>query len=301
MCASGSPRPMKVVVLLELAADVRIPPELDARSGRVREEWLVRELDPASARALDLALDLKAASPDTDVTVIHLGDRDAEPWLRQALARGCDRAVRVWDEEAAGVGVAGKAVILSAAAETANFDLILAGASGVVNSSGQLGALVAENLRLPCVTQAVEIRLSDGAGRLEIDRGLDQGFRERVEALLPLVATVTAAEATSTAGAPADITVASLLAAHDHEMTVWDLSRPGNTPRQGPARRSSAQIRSAPAPSASASSPDGPRPGASSVRPHPGAHSRIVADPPGARRRAAGRSHRGGDLHHPER
>ena len=43
---------MRILVLLEVGADVRIPPELDPRSGRVREEWLVRELDPASARAL---------------------------------------------------------------------------------------------------------------------------------------------------------------------------------------------------------------------------------------------------------
>jgi electron transfer flavoprotein alpha/beta subunit len=224
VCASGSPRPVKVVVFLELAADVRIPPELDARSGRVRREWLVRELDPAGARALDIALDMKAASPDTEVTVIHLGPPDTEPWLRQALARGCDRAVRVWDEEAAGACVIGKALILTAAAEAAGFDLILAGASGVITSSGQLGALVAENLRLPCVTQAVEIRLSDGAGRLQIDRGLDQGFRERVEAPLPLVATVTSAEATSAAAAPADVTVAALLAARDHELNAWDLT-----------------------------------------------------------------------------
>ncbi len=38
---------MRILVLLEVGADVRIPPELDPRSGRVREEWLVRELDPA--------------------------------------------------------------------------------------------------------------------------------------------------------------------------------------------------------------------------------------------------------------
>ena len=110
---------MKVIVLLQLAADVRIPPELDARSGRVHEDWLVREIDPAGSRALDLALGMKAVSPSTEVTVIHWGPPDIEPWLRQALARGCDRAVRVWDEEDAGAGVAGKAVVLAAAAEAA--------------------------------------------------------------------------------------------------------------------------------------------------------------------------------------
>jgi electron transfer flavoprotein beta subunit len=231
VCASGSPRSLKVLVFLELAADVRIPPELDARSGRVREEWLLREIDPAGVRALDLALGMKAASPHTEVTVIHWGPPDIEPWLRQALARGCDRAVRVWDEEAGGAGAAGKAVILAAAAEAAGFDLILAGASGVVNSSGQFGVLVGENLRLPCVTQAFEFRLLDGQERMEIDRSLDRGFRERVEASLPLVATVAAGGAPADAAPPPDIAVAALLAAQDRETTVWDLADLG-VPRQ---------------------------------------------------------------------
>ena len=93
----------------------------------MREEWLVRELDPASARALDLALSLEATQPGTEVTAIHLGPPRAEPWLRQALARGCDRAVRVWDDELAGARAAGKAVVLAAAAQAAGFDLVSPG------------------------------------------------------------------------------------------------------------------------------------------------------------------------------
>ncbi len=92
---------MKVLVLLDVAADVRIPPERDPRSGRVREDRLVREVDPAGARALDLALALTADRPNGQVTVIHLGPAENEDFLRQALARGCQQAIRVWDEEAA--------------------------------------------------------------------------------------------------------------------------------------------------------------------------------------------------------
>ncbi len=222
---------MKVVVFLELAADVRIPPELDARSGRVREEWLVREIDPGGVRALDLALGVKAASPHTEVTVINWGPPGIEPWLRQALARGCDQAVRVWDEDTAGAGAAGKAVILAAAAEAAGFDLILTGASGVINSSGQLGVLVAENLHLPCVTQAIEFSLSDGQERMEIDRSLDRGFGERAEASLPLVATVAAGGPPADAAALPDMAVAALLAAQGREIIVWDLADLG-VPRE---------------------------------------------------------------------
>ncbi len=222
---------MKLLVFLELGADVRIPPERDSRSGRVREDWLVREIDPAGARALDLALGVKAARPGTEVTLFHLGPPNNEPWLRQALARGCDRAVRVWDDEVAEVRAAGKAVVLAAAAEAAGFDLALAGAAGVINNSGQFGVLLAAHLGLPCVTQVIDIVLSDGTGSVEMSRGLDKGFRERVEVPLPAVVTVAAGGPTSDGAPPPDVSAAAFLAAHDYEITVWDLADLG-VPRE---------------------------------------------------------------------
>ena len=81
---------MKMLVLLDVAADVRIPPERDPRSGRVREDRLVREVDPAGARALDLALALTADRPNGQVTVIHLGPPENDA----LLARGAGPRLR---------------------------------------------------------------------------------------------------------------------------------------------------------------------------------------------------------------
>jgi electron transfer flavoprotein alpha/beta subunit len=215
---------MRLLVFLELGADVRIPPERDPRSGRVREEWLVREIDPACARALDLSLSFKAARPSTEVTLVHLGPPNAEPWLRQALARGCDRAVRIWDAEAAEARAAGNAVILAAAARAAGFDLVLTGAAGAINGSGQLGVLLAAHLGVPCVTQVVDINPLDHSGSAEFSRGLDRGFRERVEAFLPVVATVSTGGPAAGVSEPPDISAAALLAARSCEVAVWDLA-----------------------------------------------------------------------------
>jgi hypothetical protein len=63
---------------------------------------------------------------------------------------------------------------------------------------------------------------------MEIDRSLDQGFRERAEASQPLVATV------AVGGPPADAPppdIASLLAAQDREIIVWNLADLG-VPRE---------------------------------------------------------------------
>jgi len=232
---------MRVLVLLEVGADVRLAPPRDPRSGRVRTEWLVREIDPGSARALDLALWVKSIRSDVQVTALHLGLPGSEPWLRQALARGADRAIRIWDDELsalggeAGVHVRAKAVIIAAAAQAAEFALILSGAAGVVNAGSQLGVLLAAQLGVPCVTQVVDLAVSglgdaegpstseEVAGLLRLTRALDRGFSERVEAPLPLVATVSAAQPGAEAAPPA-VAVSALLAAQAGELVTWDLA-----------------------------------------------------------------------------
>jgi len=235
-----------VLVLLEVGVDVRIAPPRDVRSGRVRKEWLVREVDPGSARALDLALRLKSDRPGTQVTVMHLGAPDSEPWLRHSLARGADRTIRVWDDELdalggeAGVHVRAKALVLAAAARAAGYDLILCGAAGVVDAGGQLGVLRAADLGMPCVTQVVDLAgaghadgdgavedaaagLGAGPRRLRLMRALDRGFSEHVEVRLPAVATVSSAQPGAETTPPV-VTVSSLLAARSAEIVTWDLA-----------------------------------------------------------------------------
>jgi electron transfer flavoprotein beta subunit len=220
---------MKIVVLLDVAADVRIPPERDPRSGRVRADRLVTEVDPAGARALDLALSLAADRPNGEVTVIHVGPAENEHFLREALARGCARAVRVWDEEAAAARTAGKAAVLAAAVQAAGYDLVLSGDRGVIGQGGQIGVLVAAHLGLPSITEVGKAELNVDSHRLEATRYLERGFRQKVEANLPVVLTV-AAGPVGEAAPPAAVTANKLLAAQTTEIPVWTLADLGVIP-----------------------------------------------------------------------
>ena len=220
---------MKVVVLLDVAADVRIPPERDPRSGRVRKDRLVPEVDPAGARALDLALALAAGRPNGHITVIHLGPPEHDTVLRQALARGCHRAIRIWDEEAAEARIEGKAFVLAAAARAAGYDLVVTGDRGVIGAGGQLGVLVAGHLGAPCVTEVGAAALSADAHQLHATRELERGFRETVEAALPAVITVSGASAAEGA-APPDTSARALLAALEQDVTEWTLADLGVVP-----------------------------------------------------------------------
>jgi electron transfer flavoprotein beta subunit len=227
---------VKTLVLLELAGDVALHAQCDglsderfANAERAPHDWRIRQVDPAAQRALDLALDLKAKAPDAEVTLVHLGPDDAERWMRDEAARGCDGALRVWDGELAGAGTQVKALVLAAAAQGRGFDLVLAGGASLSSAGGQLGVLAAARLGVPCVTQVCAIEPAGDAGpdTLVATRALAGGYRERVSLTLPAVVTVVPA-----AEPPAHVAaVSGLLRWLAEKIPVWDVARLG-VPRE---------------------------------------------------------------------
>ncbi len=240
---------MRILVLLESADDVRIPPWRDPRSGRVRPEWQVPRLEPGCARALDLALELKEAASEpvveydteaaseegggpraaaeVEVVALTIGPEEGDRLLRDALARGCDEVIRVWSAECVGLHAPGKAVVLAAAARAARCDVVLAGTSSPTTASAQVGVLVAEHLHLPCVTQVVEFDATQddagpAPGSVRAVRGLAGGFREVVEVSLPAVLTVLAGELDSTSAS-----LPAVLGAQVASVPLWDLAELG--------------------------------------------------------------------------
>lgn len=223
-------------MLLESADDVRIPPRRDRRSGGLRAEWQVRRLDPAGARALDVALALKAGHPGMETVAVLLGPEEDDPFLREALARGCDEAVRVWDEGCRHLHAPGKALVLAAAARALRCDLVLAGAASAATAGAQVGVLVAAHLGVPCVTQVARLDMLAGAvaegdgeeaaAEIRVTRALAGGFQEVVEVSLPAAVTCVPADLDfSPAPLPA------VLDAHAHRILAWDLAELG-VPRE---------------------------------------------------------------------
>jgi electron transfer flavoprotein beta subunit len=184
---------MKIVVLLASSDDVRVKPVQDRRSGRVRPEWQARRLDPAAARALDLALGLKASSAEVSISALLLGPERDEPFLVEASARGCDETVRVWDEDCRDVRAPAKALILGSAVRALGADIVLVGAASADSGSAQVGVLTSSRLGMPCVTQVTALSVAPGSGTaLRASRGLMGGFREDVEVPLPALLTISA-------------------------------------------------------------------------------------------------------------
>ena len=171
---------------------------IDPIKGQVDYERFVQVLNAADACAVEAAVRLKEQSGG-QVTVVTLGSRDAEGALRAALAIGADYTLRLWNPLCETWGPFTVAAALAACVKsntTPAPDLILCGDVASDWSSGIVGPALAEQLELPQITGVVRIEtdMQDEklATSLRLTRKLERGYRELLEARLPLLITVTA-------------------------------------------------------------------------------------------------------------
>jgi electron transfer flavoprotein beta subunit len=144
------------------------------------------ELNDVDKNAIEEALRLRADA-ETEVVVISVGPEQAIESLRTALALGADRAVLVCDPAASGSDLIATSKVLAKALDRENADLVLFGQQTSDGGGALLWAAVAEQLRLPCISQVTRLEMQDGA--IKVSRETEFGD-DVIEARLPtLVAT----------------------------------------------------------------------------------------------------------------
>lgn len=167
---------------------------VDPITGEVDSERFVQVLNLADACAVEAAVRLKEQVGGS-VKVLTLGPKDAEGALRAALAIGADSALRLWDSQAAEWEpfTAAAALATYLQRETSTPDLILCGDTASDWSSGIVGPALAQQLNLPQVTGVAQLTLLKEREplTLQVTRKLERGYRELLEAELPLLITVT--------------------------------------------------------------------------------------------------------------
>ena len=187
---------------------------IDPITGQVDYERFVQVLNAADACAVEAAVRLKE-QVDGTVRVLTLGPKDAEGALRAALAIGADSALRLWNSQADAWGPFTVAAALAGYLQSETFlpDLVLCGDASSDWSSGIVGPALAQQLDLPQVTNVTQLKLlvedeilseaKDDTGMaqddtvasfrmtLQLTRKLERGYRELLEAELPLLITVT--------------------------------------------------------------------------------------------------------------
>jgi electron transfer flavoprotein beta subunit len=173
--------PVKAVAALddefELVGDTAVDPD--------SLEWDLNEWD---AFSLEEALQLRDAAGDGEVVVVTVGDEEAEDSLMSCLAKGADRAIRIWDDALEGVDALAVARVLAAAVQRESPDLVLCGVQSSDAVNGATGVALAAHLGLPRVAVVKALELGDGAATVEreLEGGLVEVLRVRLPALLTI-------------------------------------------------------------------------------------------------------------------
>lgn len=209
---------MKIIVCMKQVMD----PEAPVSSFKVDEaakkalppKGTPPVLNPADENALEAALKIKDAQPDTKITVISLGPQMARPVVKKSLAAGADELYLLEDASFEDLDSSATANILAAAIKKiGEADLILCGRQASDTDAGQVGSGIAEILGMPSVTVSRKVTVSDG--KLKVERVVADGY-EVIESSLP--ALVTASNEIGDLRFP---TVKQTMAAQKIPFTTW--------------------------------------------------------------------------------
>jgi electron transfer flavoprotein beta subunit len=178
---------MKIVVAIKQVpardSQLRI-----ASSGKwIDEEDLTHEINEPDAYALEEGLQLKEKHGG-EVVALCFGPARAAQTIREALAKGADRAIHIEDENPGGYDPLAAARLMAAALKAEAPDLVLTGLQSDDLGYGQTGPILAELLGLPHATIIMEVEKQDGA--IRVKRELEDGWFQHVEMPLPALLTI---------------------------------------------------------------------------------------------------------------
>src|SRR5947208_7554448 len=145
------------------------------------------EVNEPDAYALEEALRQKEKHSG-EVVVITAGPARAQQVLREALAKGADRAIHLEDAGFVGLDAFNTARAIAAAIKDENFDLLFTGLQSDDYGFAQTGVILAELLGWPHATIIMQIEKSEGG--IKVKRELEAGYFQFVEMPLPSVLTI---------------------------------------------------------------------------------------------------------------
>src|SRR5262249_40355202 len=162
------------------------PLKLNESGTWIRED-ISYEVNEPDAFALEEALRQKEKHGG-EVVVITAGPARAQQVLREALAKGADRAIHLEDPAFVGLDALNTARAFAAAIKDEQFDLIFTGLQSDDYGFAQTGVILAELVGWPHATIIMQIKKTDAG--IKVKRELESGFFQFVEIPLPAVLTI---------------------------------------------------------------------------------------------------------------
>ena len=178
---------MKTIVAIKQVPVRDSVVRIDAGGRWIEQDDLTFEINEPDAYALEAALLLKDKHGG-EVVVVCAGPERAAQTIREALAKGADRAIHVECDDLAELDTLGVARRLVAAITAEQADLVLTGLQSDDLGLGQTGVVMAALLGIPHATIIMEVEKH--AGSVRVKRELEDGWFQWVEIPLPALLTI---------------------------------------------------------------------------------------------------------------
>src|SRR3954464_6584531 len=177
---------LKILVCIKQVPQKDAPLKLNESGTWIRED-VSYEVNEPDAFALEEALRQKEKHGG-EVVAITAGPARSQQVLREALAKGADRAIHLEDDKFTGLDALNTAKAFAAAIKDEQFDLIFTGLQSDDYGYAQTGVIVSELLGWPHATIIMQIEKADGG--IRVKRELESGFFQYVTMPLPAVLTI---------------------------------------------------------------------------------------------------------------
>jgi electron transfer flavoprotein beta subunit len=178
---------MKIIVAIKQVPERDAPVRIAANGKQIEEHDLQYAMNEPDAYALEEALQLKEKHGG-EVIVLSVGPERVGTTVREALAKGADRAILVLADDLASRDALGLARLLAAAIKPESPDLILTGLQSEDLGLGQTGVIVAELLDLPHSTLILQVEKTETG--LKVKRELEEGWFQSIELPTPALLTI---------------------------------------------------------------------------------------------------------------
>jgi electron transfer flavoprotein beta subunit len=179
---------MKIIVLMKQVANKDAVLRVGKDEKWIDDADIAFQTNESDGYALEEALRYKEAKGGGEVIVCTLGGQSAKTVLKDALARGADRAIHIVSESTQGMSPYVIATTIANAIREENADLVYAGLQSDDSGYGQTGVILAELLGIPHATLVIEVdrESTDYRVKRELESGWYQWFTYQLPALMTI-------------------------------------------------------------------------------------------------------------------
>jgi electron transfer flavoprotein beta subunit len=181
---------VKICVLVKEVPDAAVEKRMDGNSKRLDRSG-EKNLNPFDTHALEEAMQIKEGSRGQaqvdEVVAVTMGPESAVRALHKAVSLGADRSLHLTDGALSGSDVCATGYALAQAIKREGPDLVLLGQQSDDGECYTIGAVVADHLQMPSLTQVIKIDVQDS--KLRCERQAEYGY-DTVEVDLPAVISV---------------------------------------------------------------------------------------------------------------